>query len=120
MLNRHVDIVERIASSENELYSYSLQSGFRDKIRKSTTEAIDELLRRDKNFSEAIDIQTRNWDKEIALSKNDPDENIKAYGRTLIESLTIRALGKEKLIEKVVALMIEREKEEQEKKKGTI
>ncbi|OGI14255.1 MAG: hypothetical protein A3E38_01945 [Candidatus Moranbacteria bacterium RIFCSPHIGHO2_12_FULL_54_9] len=109
------DIVEQAASSDNELYSYSRESGFREKIRIAAAEAVDELLRRDqKNFADPIDEQTKGWAAEIAQSGKDPDEEVKGYGRILIGSLSTLAGGKENLMKKVVALMIEDKKRQAE------
>ena len=104
------DVIERVASSENELYHLSRESGFREKIRTKAVEAIDALLQNDeKNFSYPIDAQTKRWDREIADSSEDPDKEISKHGDMLVKSLITLAGGKENLIEKVVTIMIEKE-----------
>ncbi|MFZ2187087.1 MAG: hypothetical protein WAV46_00440 [Candidatus Moraniibacteriota bacterium] len=113
-------IIERVASEEHPLYAYSRQSEFRDKIRAAAVKAIHELIQGDqKNFSDPIDEKTKTWDSEIAHSGNDPDVDIKKYGRTLVGSLTTLAGGRENLIERVVALMIADEKRRQGEQDAT-
>lgn len=106
------DIIDRVTASPNELYSFSLKSKFREKLVSLATEAINELLQNDqKNFADPIDRQTSGWDREIAHSGEDPDKEITNRGNVLMKSLVTLSGGKANFIEKVVALMQEKERQ---------
>jgi len=108
------DVIEKITASPNDLFHFSTESAFRETIARLVGESVSELLKREeKNFSGPIDQLTNKWDYEIAQSDEDPDEEIKYYGNTLMKNLITLAGGKQNLVDKVIALMRENEQKKQ-------
>ncbi|MBI2439583.1 MAG: hypothetical protein HYV45_03235 [Candidatus Moranbacteria bacterium] len=106
-------IIERVADSENSLYSYTRESGFREKIKEAAFTAIKTLLEKSNVIDDQVSDFTRGWDKKIAESGRDPHQEVKEYGVELIQKMSEIAGGKELFVETILALM---SREVQEKK----